>query len=121
MSLTFREIAEQALKNKGIEPTKERVNSVVASVRVSGVDMNNASAVTACADAAVESSMKFDWSRLKKAPVHTQQQETKPELNFTGFNCPRCGKPTVYARIYERTVAYCPYGCAISTPFPVKA
>lgn len=120
MSLTFKEIAENALKSKGIEPTKERINSVVASVKLSGVDASNSSAVTACADAAVESSMKFDWSRLKKAPVQTKQED-KPNLNFTGLNCPRCGKPTVYARIYERTVAYCPYGCAISTPFPVKA
>lgn len=122
MSLNFTKIAEEVLKNKGIEPTKERISSVVASVRVSGVNQSSVEAVTACAEVAVNSSMKFDWGKFKKAPVvQAKKEETSNvSLNFTGIDCPRCGKPTVYANINERKVAYCTNGCNIAVPFPVR-
>ena len=116
MSLKFNDIAKKALEDKGIEATKERVNAVVASVRVAGVNPNDEMAVKACAQVAVNSSMKFDWSRFKKAE-NIPSKVVEKETITTGVPCPRCGKPTVYANIYGRRVAYCNNGCNISVPF----
>lgn len=119
MSLKFDEAALKAIRAKGIKPTKEMLNSVVASMRISGVDANNEKAVTASASVAVESALKFDFSKLlKKTPV--AQQEPKAQLNFCGVACPRCGKPMIYANILNRQVGYCTNGCAIAVPFPVE-
>lgn len=117
MSLNITDIAIDALKNKGIEVTKDKVNSIVASVKISGVNLNDCNAVTACAEVAVDSSMKFDWSKFQKASPSIKKEESSLNTNFSGISCPRCGKPTVFANIMERKVAYCTSGCNIVIPF----
>lgn len=123
--MSLKDIAVSALKKQKIEPTKERINSVVASIRVSGVDVNDNNAVIASADFAVKSSLKFDGVSLfkkiqeasnKKIPQNNKQ--IKPQL--CGLMCPRCGKPLVLAHIDSRDVGYCTAGCNIAVPFPVK-
>ena len=116
MSLKFSDIAKKTLEEKGIEATKERVDAVVASVRIAGVNPNDESAVKACTEVAVKSSMKFDWSKFKK-PQNIPSEVVEKETITTGVPCPRCGKPTVYANIYGRRVAYCTSGCNIAVPF----
>jgi len=122
MPINMSKIAEQVMKKKGIEVTKERLNSVVASMRVSGVNANDEKAVMACASVAIESSMRFDYSKVlnKKIPVKAKETpKVAPNLKFTGKDCPRCGKPMVLASIMNRDVSYCTNGCNIALPFPV--
>lgn len=121
--MSLKDVAITALKKKGIEPTEDKVNTVVASLRLSGVDLSDKQAVTASAEFAVNSSMKFDGSALFKK-LQSAQNKTAPQVNesaktnFCGIMCPRCGKPLVYAHIYKRDVGYCTNGCNIAVPFP---
>ena len=122
---SLREAAINALKKKNIEPTTDRVNAVVASLRIAKIDLDSPESVTASADFAVDSSMKFDGSNLLKN-LQAQVSNKKPvvpnkNLNLCGQSCPRCGKPLVYATIAgPRQVAYCTNGCNIVVPFHSK-
>lgn len=121
--MSLRDIAIKALEKKSIKPTEEKINSVVASLRLAKVDLSDEKAITASADFAVNSSMKFDGvSLFKKIQQATQKKapevQESTKTNFCGLMCPRCGKPLVYAHIEARDVGYCTNGCNIAVPFP---
>ena len=113
-----RSSAIRMLKAKGKKATKYAVDSVVASMRFSGLGCESPKEkITAAAEIAVESYYKFNGSGI----AAYKKREEKPALtgstNFSGVSCPRCGKPMVFANIWNRKSSYCLNGCMIDLPF----
>ena len=122
--MSLKDSAINALKKQGIKPTEDKINAVVASVRMSKVNLSDEHSVTAAADFAVKSSMKFNadglFEKLQAKVTQKPKANESANTNFCGIMCPRCGKPLVYAHIEKRDVGYCTNGCNIAVPFPVK-